>query len=200
MDKNSFCYCGHSFIGSQQFKTGDDFKKIVDNLYSQVMNDDITDNPWKWNYENFYQQAKKAGQGNMDIFLMDNKYHVVPCKHFLAIYGKDDDVRYREICDIQKEMQCLSFKKGALMDSLNDLVLKCLKTKENHTWNTMDENVNLTTVVYCNGYIEVEIKRIYIQNNKLTLEDNISGETFDADDTAFTVDTLLDILNSFTLN
>lgn len=199
MKKNSFSYCGHFFVGCQQFKTGEDFKIIVDNIYSQVLND-TTENPWKWNYEVFYQQAGEAGYGKMDIFLMDNKYHVVPCRHFLAIYGKDDDERYREICKIQEEMQHLSFKKGVLMEDLKALVFKCLKTKENNTWNVTDEGTNLTTVLYCNGYIDAEIEKVYIRNHKLTLEDSISGETFDEDDSAFTVDTLLDILNSFTLD
>lgn len=200
MNKESFIYAGHSFVGVRQWESVEDFKVISSNIYSQVLNDQSnTSAPFVWNHNDFYNEAEKAGYGKMDLFLMDNKFHVIPCGHFLAIYGSNDDILYRQFCKIQSDLYKISLQKKELMDNLIVLVKDILKTKKAMLWNLKEDKIHLSTSLYCNGYIAADIDKVYIEGNQLTVHDAVSDESFNENDLAFTIDALLDIINAFVI-
>lgn len=79
---NSFNFLGKTFIPKRQFT------KREENVGLRIVgrSTGIGNYEWSkvkgWNYEKFYIEAKKAGAGEIDIFLLDGK-EVIPCENEL---------------------------------------------------------------------------------------------------------------------
>lgn len=78
----SFKYNGKKFTPVRQFTREEQKTGIGLPLRSIGINNYDQGN---WNYEDFYKEAKKAGAGEIDIFLMEGK-HVVPATNELFEY------------------------------------------------------------------------------------------------------------------
>jgi hypothetical protein len=91
--KNKFVYNGMEFVPVRKFKVYENFNYVtnrcngglgVHNYDKDVRKDKVSH--WSWN--GFYNEAKKVGAGEFDIFLMNDRVEVVPCQNELFIYVK----------------------------------------------------------------------------------------------------------------
>ena len=99
---------------------------------------------------------------------------------------KHFDCRLRNLTDRQKNV------KQESLDILKDYI----KEHGEIDW-TEDEDVQIQTTLYCDGYFIAMVKRVYIDDERGLV---IDTDEFDYDEfsDAFTNDTLLDILCSVT--
>jgi hypothetical protein len=90
----TFKYNGMTFTPLRQFAVFENFKYLskrlnsslgVHNYSKEVRSDKVCD----WNHTEFYAEAKKAGAGETDIFLLNDRVEVIPCENELFIYKTD---------------------------------------------------------------------------------------------------------------
>lgn len=127
MDKyNQFTFSGHTFSGVRVFTKNEDFKTITHNQFQVVR---IT-GPKKWDREQFYKQAKLADGQDFDIFLMDDKFPVLPCHNNLFVYGKKSSDLYDEYQKRQERISSLHIRYDRLKDEMLQYLKELLTEKK----------------------------------------------------------------------
>lgn len=108
---HTFNYAGHIFEGVRQFTENEDFHTIIRNQFSVVNIDN-------WSWEEFYKTAEQASADDFDIFVMDDKWLVLPCHNNLFIYGKESAGHYQRYLQKQKMMAELNERYNTLASSM----------------------------------------------------------------------------------
>jgi hypothetical protein len=84
ISKTSFNYLGLDFTPVRFFTRQDREAYITLNKLKCYKNKNLA----KWNYTDFYKLAKEH-RCLADIYLVNNKHHVIPCYNELFIYEPD---------------------------------------------------------------------------------------------------------------
>ena len=107
----TFNYAGHTFEGVRLFTENEDFHTIVRELYYIV-------NISNWNWSEFYSEAEKDDENDFDVFMMDDKWLVVPCHNNLFIFGQESDKNYRRYLEWKQSFDISSDDYASLKNEL----------------------------------------------------------------------------------
>ena len=153
--EKKFIYAGHTFQGQRQFTDDEDFHEITKHLYSQV-----NDLSCKWNWKQFYGIAEKTSEDDFDIFMMDDKFPVVPAHNGLFIYGEETEHAYTRFLQDKKYFKGLNEAYQTYTNMLLEGIKRYIK---NHgAIETLDGEFVPSVESYKEGIVTEEIKRIYI--------------------------------------
>lgn len=86
----SFTYLGHSFSPLRKFQ--DSFAVVAAAIKSGDLYTDNSISFDKYNIELFYEAAKNIGAGNYDLFLLDEKFLVIPSTGGFIFLKKVPDI------------------------------------------------------------------------------------------------------------
>lgn len=162
---NAFNFAGHSFKGVRQFTENEDFYEISKQQFSQVTN---LSRHWSW--QDFYAMSENNSNENYDIFLMDDKYEVLPTHNGLYIWGEQNDANYKK-----EQMFVNEFKD--LAGAINDIKVRYIALLKRifKAYNLSDYKVStLDKLVYAtfrNDGIRSEVVRsIWFEGDILKFE------------------------------
>lgn len=198
MDKKHFNYCGHSFIGIRQFAENETFRVISSNEGVPVLDKKIPYGALVWSHEDFYKAAQTVGQQELDLFLMDGKYTVIPTEKSLNIYGEEDNARYRKYLDSVVKAGKIEKQQKTLLEEAVMQLKSVIKERDAFIWNPEEEGLALSVPMYADGYISVDVSVVYVdRNDKLVIGDAVSGCEFVEGTNTFLLEGVLNILCSY---
>lgn len=160
-----FHYGGHSFQGVRLFNQNEDFHAITKNLYSPVSLDNV------WNWTDFFIVAEEVSSENFDVFLMDNRYEVLPAHNNIFIWGEAADNSYKTAQHFISQTEILSSQISLIRKESIQLIKKLMKdfNLSDIYISTIEES--LVHVSFKSEGVTTEIvRRVFLNDEKLTFE------------------------------
>ena len=170
-ENKSFAYCDHTFIGLDILDKKKDWTTNLSNCCGSV-----TCHNEIWNTKEFLKMSNQHCLKPYDIFLMDDKYAVIPVNNYLSFWGKNSYNRYQSDAAWRKKAEALQAEYAALLSKSIELLKEYVDDNGEQAFNESD-GIAVAAEYHEGWIVEEVIELTQSADNSIVLE-TASGDEF----------------------